>query len=43
MAYGDFTLSKFKNNFNIHIDERIDLFADIEPVSKISYSFVVVV
>nr|WP_201280371.1 hypothetical protein [Hassalia byssoidea] len=31
MAYSDFTLSKFKKDFNIHLDERIDLFADIEP------------
>ncbi len=31
MAYSDFTLSKFKKKFNIHIDEEIDLFANIEP------------
>ncbi|MBO3459016.1 hypothetical protein G7B40_010120 [Aetokthonos hydrillicola Thurmond2011] len=32
MAYSDFTLSKFKKDFNIHIDEEIDLFANAEPV-----------
>jgi hypothetical protein len=32
MAYSDFTLSKFKKNFHIHIDEEIDLFADIKPI-----------
>jgi hypothetical protein len=31
MAYSDFTLSKFKKKFNIHIYEQIDLFANIEP------------
>ncbi|NJL64270.1 MAG: hypothetical protein HC903_23680 [Methylacidiphilales bacterium] len=32
MAYSDFTLSKFKKNFNIQIDEQADLFASIEPL-----------
>ncbi|MDJ0734488.1 MAG: hypothetical protein QNJ47_10520 [Nostocaceae cyanobacterium] len=32
MAYSDFTLTKFKKSFNIHIDEEIDLFANIEPI-----------
>jgi hypothetical protein len=32
MAYSDFTLSKFKKNFNIKIDEQADLFANIEPL-----------
>jgi hypothetical protein len=31
MAYSDFTLTKFKKSFNIHIDEEVDLFANIEP------------
>jgi len=31
MAYSDFTLSKFKKNFNIRIDEETDLFANVEP------------
>jgi hypothetical protein len=31
MAYSDFTLTKFKKDFNIHIDEKIDLFVNIEP------------
>ncbi|BAY29721.1 hypothetical protein NIES2107_15650 [Nostoc carneum NIES-2107] len=31
MAYSDFTLNKFKKDFNIYIDEEVDLFADIEP------------
>lgn len=32
MAYSDFTLSKFKKSFNIHIDEENNLFANIEPI-----------
>lgn len=32
MAYSDFTLSKFKKNFNIHIYENNDLFANIESI-----------
>jgi ribosomal protein L11 len=36
MAYSDFTLSKFKNNFNIIIDEDSDLFANVEPVEPSS-------
>lgn len=32
MAYSDFTLSKVKRDFNIHIDEEINLFANIEPI-----------
>ncbi|MCC5665628.1 hypothetical protein LC653_17300 [Nostoc sp. CHAB 5784] len=32
MAYSDFTLSKFKKSFSIHIDEETDLYADIEPL-----------
>jgi hypothetical protein len=32
MAYSDFTLSKFKKDFNIKIDEETDLFATVEPV-----------
>lgn len=32
MAYSEFTLSKFKKNFNIKIDETANLFADIEPL-----------
>lgn len=31
MAYSDFTLSKFKKNFNIRIDEETDLFGNVEP------------
>ena len=36
MAYSDFTLSKFKNNFNIIIDEDSDLFANVEPIEPSS-------
>lgn len=32
MAYSDFTLTKFKKDFNINIDEQTDLFFNIEPV-----------
>ncbi|MTJ10788.1 hypothetical protein [Anabaena sp. UHCC 0204] len=32
MAYSDFTLSKFKKDFHIHINEEMDLFANIEPI-----------
>jgi hypothetical protein len=32
MAYSDLTLSKFKNNFKIHIEETADLFANVEPL-----------
>jgi len=32
MAYSDFTLIKFKKDFNINIDEKTDLFFNIEPV-----------
>ncbi|BAZ48404.1 hypothetical protein NIES4103_10120 [Nostoc sp. NIES-4103] len=32
MAYSDFTLNKFKKDFNIHINEEIDLCANIEPI-----------
>lgn len=32
MAYIDFTLSKFKKDFHIHINEEMDLFANIEPI-----------
>ncbi|OBQ06025.1 MAG: hypothetical protein AN490_12885 [Anabaena sp. AL09] len=32
MAYSDFTLSKFKKDFHIHINEKMDLFANIEPI-----------
>jgi hypothetical protein len=32
MAYSDFTLTKFKKDFNINIDEENDLFASIEPI-----------
>ncbi|MEC4819640.1 MAG: hypothetical protein SAK29_41175, partial [Scytonema sp. PMC 1069.18] len=32
MAYSDFTLSKFKKDFNIRIDEEADLFVNIEPI-----------
>ena len=32
MAYSDFTLSKFKNDFNIHIHEEMDLFINVEPI-----------
>ncbi|MBF2016606.1 MAG: hypothetical protein IGS23_15680 [Rivularia sp. T60_A2020_040] len=32
MAYSDLTLSKFKNNFDISIEEAEDLFADVEPL-----------
>lgn len=35
MAYSDFTLSKFQKKFNIHISEKNNLFANIEPI-KIS-------
>ncbi|MGF1673161.1 MAG: hypothetical protein ACFCUV_05655 [Rivularia sp. (in: cyanobacteria)] len=32
MAYSDLTLSKFKNNFDIHIEEAADLFTNVEPL-----------
>jgi hypothetical protein len=32
MAYSDFTLTKFRKNFNITIDEETDLFAAVEPI-----------
>jgi hypothetical protein len=32
MAYSDFSLTKFKKNFNITIDEEADLFATVEPI-----------
>ena len=32
MTYSDLTLSKFKNNFDIHIHEIADLFANVEPL-----------
>lgn len=32
MAYTDFSLTKFKKNFNITIKEEIDLFATVEPI-----------
>ena len=32
MAYTDFSLTKFKKNFNITIDEEADLFATVEPI-----------
>jgi isocitrate/isopropylmalate dehydrogenase len=32
MAYIDFTLSKFKKDFYIHINEEMDLFANIKPI-----------
>lgn len=32
MAYSDFSLNKFKKDFNVHIDEELDLFATIAPV-----------
>ncbi|MGB3755937.1 MAG: hypothetical protein WBA07_06130 [Rivularia sp. (in: cyanobacteria)] len=32
MVYRDLTLSKFKNNFDIHIHEIADLFANVEPL-----------
>lgn len=32
MAYSDFSLTKFRNNFNITIDEEADLFAAVEPI-----------
>jgi hypothetical protein len=32
MAYSDLTLSKFKNKFDIHIEEEADLFAKVEPL-----------
>lgn len=32
MAYSDFTLSKFKKDFNIHIHEEMDLFINVEPI-----------
>ncbi|WP_392535918.1 hypothetical protein [Nostoc sp. C117] len=32
MAYSDFTLSKFKKSFSIHIDEETDLCGNIEPL-----------
>lgn len=30
--YSDFSLTKFKKNFNITIDEKADLFATVEPI-----------
>jgi len=32
MAYSDFSLTKFKKNFNITIKEEADLFATVEPI-----------
>ena len=32
MAYSDFSLTKFKKNFNITIGEEADLFATVEPI-----------
>jgi hypothetical protein len=32
MAYTDFSLTKFKKNFNITIKEEADLFATVEPI-----------
>lgn len=32
MAYSDFSLTKFRNNFQITIKEEIDLFATVEPI-----------
>ena len=32
MAYSDLTLSNFKNNFDIQIEEVADLFANVEPL-----------
>ncbi|BCL34517.1 hypothetical protein [Nostoc sp. MS1] len=32
MAYSDFTLTKFKRQFNINIYEEVDLFANFEPI-----------
>jgi len=32
MAYSDFSLTKFRKNFNITIDEQTDLFATVEPI-----------
>ena len=32
MAYSDLTLTKFKNSFDIYIEEEADLFADVEPL-----------
>ena len=32
MAYSDFSLTKFKKNFNITINEEADLFATVEPI-----------
>lgn len=34
MAYSDFTLTKFKKSFDIHIDEKIDLFSNTEPIQS---------
>jgi hypothetical protein len=32
MAYSDFTLSKFKKSFSIHINEETDLCANVEAL-----------
>ena len=32
MAYSDFSLTKFKKNFNITINEEADLFTTVEPI-----------
>ncbi|MFN6196986.1 MAG: hypothetical protein ACLBM7_02495 [Dolichospermum sp.] len=32
MAYSDFSLTKFRNNFHISINEEADLFATVEPI-----------
>ena len=32
MAYSDFSLTKFRNNFHITINEEADLFATVEPI-----------
>jgi len=37
MAYSDFTLTKVKKIFNLHIDEQSDLFANLEAVEPSNY------
>lgn len=32
MAYSDFSLNKFKKDFQIYVDEEAGLFADVEPI-----------
>jgi hypothetical protein len=32
MAYSDFTLSQLETEFNLTLQERVDIFKEVEPV-----------